>query len=367
MSHLDLSFLEHLRDNPMIRFVEKEIDGVKVVMPLHMIGDKELWDDPWARETRGSVFDPETGECISAAFPKFFNVGEREETQPHLIKDRVLYVLDKVDGSIITPVVINGKVYLKSKKSFDSEVAQMANAAMTPDLEKFCKDMIELGKATPIFEFTCPDNQVVIDYGPEAKFTLLAIRGNYTGAYVDWNALLEIASVFDFDVPKRFFYGWDELVDHIENDKGNEGFVLWLADGTMVKYKTKWYLSLHGTVTNLTEKDVVEAVLNETVDDLKSQLSTLEDCDISVIEEIETRVVEEMNEIRRQVDHIVAIEKLADKEVKDVAIQYKGHPLFGCIMSAFRGREPDVRRVWKSNNLASVPNTSVYRPTFSRR
>ncbi len=66
------------------------------------------------RECRGLVFRSEPGkEAVLTArmFHKFFNIGEREETQPERISLSRPHTLSvKHDGSLVAPVIFNGKV-----------------------------------------------------------------------------------------------------------------------------------------------------------------------------------------------------------------------------------------------------------------
>jgi tRNA splicing ligase len=108
----NISALDHLRDNKMIAFKTESVAGKDVIIVSYMIGNKELWDDPLARECRGITFDAETGDCICTPFEKFFNVGEREETQEHVLPwNNIKHVYEKRDGSMLTPVLIDGKVF----------------------------------------------------------------------------------------------------------------------------------------------------------------------------------------------------------------------------------------------------------------
>jgi hypothetical protein len=66
------------------------------------------------RECRGLVFRTEPGkEAVLTArmFHKFFNIGEKEETQPERISlSRPHTLCVKHDGSLVAPVLFNGKV-----------------------------------------------------------------------------------------------------------------------------------------------------------------------------------------------------------------------------------------------------------------
>lgn len=356
---MNIRDLNHLRTNSMIRFKTEVVDGFPVEIVSYMIGDKELWDDPAALETRGNAYDVQTGECICACFPKFFNVGERVDTQPDIVKDSFIEVFEKRDGSMVTPALINDKIYWKTKKSFYSEVALLAQSLVPDNINLMSWSCLPL--YTPIFEFTHPDTRIVLDYGNEPNFTLLAIRENETGKFLSWIQMMNFSKAFNIPVIKKFEKSWDELMHDVENAVGIEGYVLVLEDGRRVKLKTQWYLEMHRTMTELRERDVVEAVLNESVDDMKSLLSS-QGKDLAPIEKIEKQVAEEIAVIRDQVGNIVRVN--SGKSVKDVAIENKDNPLFSLIMSEFRGKEANYTDYWKRNRLQDFSLRCVYNSNF---
>jgi RNA ligase len=357
---MNIQNLDHLRTNPMIRFKTEKVDETLVEIVTYMIGDKELWDDPAALETRGNVYDVHTGECICACFPKFFNVGERDDTQPDLVKDSIVEVFEKRDGSMITPVMINNKLYWKTKKSFCSDVANLAQSLVSETVDMFAKECIQRGY-TPIFEFTHPDNRIVLDYGNQPNFTLIAARNMASGDFLGWLHLEHLAEEFHIPMVKAYSKTWTELTYDIENAVGIEGYVLVLEDGRRVKLKTKWYMDLHHTMTELRERDVVEAVLNETVDDMKSLL-TSQGKDLTPIEEIERYVAEELTTLQKQVNYIVWSN--SGKTVKEVALEMKDHPLFSLIMSEVRGKEANYVEHWRRNRLRDFSLRCVYNFNF---
>jgi RNA ligase len=80
------------------------------------------------RECRGLIFDTATGQLISRPYHKFFNAGEREETQLNKIN---LYephiVLEKLDGSMIRPIPTAEGFKLATKAGV-TDISQQAEA-----------------------------------------------------------------------------------------------------------------------------------------------------------------------------------------------------------------------------------------------
>jgi hypothetical protein len=126
----------------------------------------------------------------------------------------------------------------------------------------------------------------------------------------------------------------------------------------MVKVKTKWYLERHRAMTFLRERDIVSAVLNESLDDLKALLAG-EGVNISEIEQIEARVLAGIQHIEHQVKLAMDSIKLYQFDKKMAALTYgpKGEDnmYFGLIMKAMDGKEPDVKGWYERNILPEVP------------
>lgn len=135
------------------------------------------------RECRGLKFAP-NGEIAARPFFKFFNVGEREETQPHLIDMSQSHVImEKMDGSMIHPMVVGGCIRWMTKMGI-TEVAMQAEAFIAKNVKykDFAAWCIK-EKLTPIFEWTSPFNQIVLPYEND-QLTLLAVRENVSGKFL---------------------------------------------------------------------------------------------------------------------------------------------------------------------------------------
>ena len=272
-----------------------------------MIASPDLWDSNYGREARGVTFDAETGEIVSLPFHKFFNVGERPETQRCELEKHNLVAELKMDGSMITPAIINGKIHLKTKKSFMSDVAVLAQECMPAEIVYLCRYLLERGDC-PIFEFTHPDWKVVIDYGNEPTFTLLAVRCMKTGAYYDRCQLERVADYFDVSLVPRTDMFDPETAENIE------GAVLIDYDtGFRAKLKTKWYLDRH-RMLDFRERDVYDLFMTDKLDDLFPDMLAGE-VNMDAVEEIVERAKAQYYEHMGQVDQLlVNIRKLRENQ-----------------------------------------------------
>ena len=222
------------------------------------------------RELRGLIFDQD-GRVASRRLHKFFNLGEREDvalidvSKPHV-------VLEKLDGSMITPFMVDGVLRWGTKMGL-TEVADQVekfiefDAIRASNYKRFALTMIEQD-CTPIFEWCSRKQRIVIDY-PEDRLVLIAVRDNETGEYVNFDRLMadypdiprvgELAPIADLE----------KFTQELRKREDIEGVVIRFADGHMVKVKTDTYVALHRAKSELeSERNVVRLILEDKVDDL---------------------------------------------------------------------------------------------------
>ena len=358
---MKLQDLAHLRNEKQIRFKEEIVNGQQFTIVSYMIADTELWRIPNAVECRGITFNSK-GLCVSRPFEKFFSVGENENTQLHQVIGNINEVFEKKDGSLVHPILVNDEIFLKTKKSFYSDVANLANARITKGVRELSKLTCKY-EYTPIFEFTCDEYPIVLNYDNTDPFTLLAIRHNLTGEYLKWNEVIDLASSYQVPTVIQYNLTIEEILDNIKNLKNFEGYVLTLTNGTRVKLKTAWYLANHRLKTAIRERDIAEMVVDELVDDIKIAASA-ENLDLTPILKIENQVVAELTELQFQVLEIVNECKKQNLTQKEVAIQLKNHPLFGLIMREFLGKDANYVIYWKKNILPAYSLQCVYNQNF---
>ena len=229
----------------------------------------------WAairRECRGLLFHKD-GSIMMRRLHKFFNVNERDETQvgaidftqPHVI-------LEKLDGSMITPVVTDAGIRWGTKMGItDVSMGAELFVANHPKYEWMARECIKFG-LTPIFEWCSRKQRIVIDY-PEDRLVLIALRSTVTGEYKQYCDLLVLGEQFNIEVVKTYEGTADNmahLMDETKSVEGVEGYIIRFDDGHMLKVKGEWYLRIHKTKDNLThEKNVIDLLVNEKMDDVK--------------------------------------------------------------------------------------------------
>jgi len=236
------------------------------------------WDseDPHAssirRECRGLIFDKQ-GKLVSRPYHKFFNAGEKDETQLNKIN---LYephvVLEKLDGSMIRPIPTADGFRLATKAGI-TDISQQAEEfiADKPEYDKFIRSSIACG-LIPIFEWCSRKNRIVIDY-PQDQLILTAVRDNISGTYVNYPLIVETGKNYGIPVVKAVdglsVQNIELFVKQVREWEDNEGIVLRFDTGHMIKVKADDYIRKHKSKDMISqEKNIIDIVINDNVDDM---------------------------------------------------------------------------------------------------
>lgn len=241
-------------------------DGYSVIDYHYVLPDS--FENPYRLECRGLKFGAD-GRVLARPFQKFRNVGEHLScTAENLDLTKSHIVMEKLDGSMIHPAIVNDEVVFMTRMG-RTDVARKAERHLTDNVRKECRTMLGVG-VTPIFEFTAPDNRIVVQYA-QSCITLLAARGTTTGKYVGQDTIARIAGWMGINPvpihtiptdPKAF-------LSHARSIKGMEGFVIRFADGFMVKAKGEDYVLKHRAKESvLQEKNVLALIVRDELDDV---------------------------------------------------------------------------------------------------
>lgn len=223
------------------------------------------------RECRGIIFD-KNGDIIRRPYHKFFNVNQTEDTQLHQINfDFPHTILEKLDGSMIVPYTVNGRMIAGTKMG-DTDIATFAQEFIEarPNYVAAITQALAASKSL-IFEFCSRKQQIVIDY-PEDRLVLTAIRDLYTGEYTHYSNLVTFAAGYGLDVVKIISSGEKLPADTIEWVRaqiGLEGIVFRFDDGQMLKVKAEDYLRVHSARDKISdERYVMQMIMANQFDDL---------------------------------------------------------------------------------------------------
>lgn len=368
IAHLS-DLLPFIENNKQIRVKPCETTGHTVV--CYMVQDEDTFageHEAFERECRGITFD-ENGKISARTMHKFFNVGERDETQPENIDwSSVVRVMEKRDGSMVTPVRVGDSQYkfkFKTKKSFTTPEAALADEIVKadPGFKLWVANILDAG-LTPTFEITSPRFPIVVRYEKD-ELTLLHIRENDTGRYLTEAELKflappcpmveNLADQFKSFIgtaggENQFYVDYNMLVRAQLNVEGLEGWIVQLASGEMFKVKTKWYCELHHSVTFTRWRDVARTVCADQSDDLKAAFAMV-GRSIEPILQVERGVKATIDLVRMIVEANAKLAQGSGWTPKETAEHFKGHQHFGLIMRAFRNQEINWMEYYVKNHL----------------
>jgi RNA ligase len=311
--HYDFPRITHLDQvRPAIEgrdeFIIAERDWGYVVNYMVSMSDTfppvETELDAIRRECRGMLFHKD-GTIMSRRLHKFFNIGERDETQFAAINFSLSHViLEKLDGSMVTGVFTDGGLRLGTKMGI-TEVSMQAEEfiATRPQYEQFIRWADQSCGYTLIFEWCSRKQRIVVDY-PEDRLVLIAARETESGKYASLQWLQEYGDMFEVEVVKTYqgsAVSMQHLMDETKDAEGIEGYIIRFNDGHMLKVKGEWYLRIHKTKDNLLhEKNIIELLVEEKMDDAKAFML---DDDRKRVEDFETDFWIGVNQTVKSYDH----------------------------------------------------------------
>lgn len=273
------SYIPHIQNREEFYVLNKE-GGYTVIGYRVNTGTTFEWNEEdqlgsIARlECRGLIFDTASGKLISRPYHKFFNVNETEQTRiENLDLSNPHVILEKLDGSMIRPIFVEGEYRLATKAGI-TDVSNHAEDWMKnhPNYLTFIQGQILNGN-TPIFEWCSRKDRIVVDY-PVDRLVLTAIRNTNDGWYYTYSEMKGVADAYGIDLVKVISPNsstLDEIVKEINAwDDSNEGVVIRFEEtGMMVKVKAEHYVLLHKTKELFTqEKNIITLILEDKLDDV---------------------------------------------------------------------------------------------------
>ena len=226
------------------------------------------WDDV-TRVCRGLIVDTDRWAVAAWPFAKFFNVGERPETQPEALPAEPFLVFEKLDGSLGISYRAPDGPALASRGAFASDQARRGTELLRalPGAGRLPGDV------TFLFEIIYAENRSVVRY-PFDGLVLLAAVDTATGEELPWDQVAAWADRLGCRAPRVYPFGTlaDVLASRAARTADLEGYVIRFASGLRVKLKGEAYLTLHKLVWGLSEKRVGEALEAGTYADLLREM-----------------------------------------------------------------------------------------------
>lgn len=253
--------LDNLRANPMIK--EKKLPGG--VSSFNFTREAFL-SSSWGVQTikaRGLFIDTDNDMIMARSYDKFFNIGEKPETQMEALMRRLVYpvsVYKKENGYLgIAAPMGEGKLFFASKSTTQGDYAvefkKLLISTLGGGLGRFA-DYLEDIDASAVFEVIIPSfDRHIVEYDKDKPHVVLldVIYNDFEYDHIGYDELSDIGARFKLPVKaksaelhtKGQFTEWYAKVSatgYVPDDGTPiEGYVLEDANGFMVKVKTDWY------------------------------------------------------------------------------------------------------------------------------
>lgn len=358
--------MEIVKNNESFYYKDEICEGEKYRFFNYRLADyNDFSKNIKALELRGLCFNLETGQRWYGLH-KFFNDGENPFAMDEYCKwneEDIIEVTEKLDGSLILPVLTNNnKLVLRTKKSFLSEQANLANEFLEKNNEykNFILDMVNNG-LYPIFEGIGYKNQIVVQYNKPFELILIQIRKMETGEYLTYSQIQKLMKYYpNINYVKKANYKLEDLRKLQETERGVEG---WIArnlnkpyENQFRKIKTKWYYTMHRLLSpnELVENKIIEHIICETIDDI---LANVFDERRKEITNIVKKVNHYFNHTMKELTKLY--NDLQNMERKDFALKYKNNKYMGLVMCA--KNEEDLEKLLKNRILKETKKLSKAR------
>ncbi len=282
----------------------------------------EKFKDKGSYELRGLTFiknDKKWKRFL--ALHKFFELNQAPGWMEEDLKNKkIIKAAEKIDGSLLQPVLIDGKIYFKTKLSFESYQAKRANEIMlkNPAIKRYILDKFKENKI-PVFEYISPKSQVVMDYGKE-DLILIQVRDLKTGEYdleFEKEAKREgLLCAKEFEIKSL-----KEFIKLAETKKDIEGWILIFEDMKFVKVKTDEYLRRHKLLGKIQPHEIIAAILEKRDYEYKEILNKKSE-KYKYFREIENKFWEKYNKLKKEAKKAIKLPKKVFKK------KYAFHPYY---------------------------------------
>ncbi|MEM8795318.1 MAG: RNA ligase, partial [Pseudomonadota bacterium] len=243
--------------------------------------------------------------------------GERERPE-EIDWSEAHIVMDKLDGSMIHPCLVGGEMVFMTRMGVtDQAKAALGNA--DDAVRSLCMESLKDG-ITPIFEYTSPDNRIVVPYEKTA-LTLLALRDIKSGAYVAHDALVAEATSYGVPVVDTFGEVSDgkSFVETSRALENIEGYVIAFDSGHRLKLKADHYVLRHKALSGVAyEKNLLAWIAENALDDV---LPILPDEVAVRVRDYEAQIKTMSNRHLRDIEALLSTMKGAER--KEIAMEVR--------------------------------------------
>jgi predicted kinase/predicted phosphodiesterase len=246
----NMTFLEKLRNNDFV--YEKDLgDNISSFNFSREAFYKKEWNETNIK-ARGLFIDVKQNKIIARSYNKFFNKGERKETEPDVLKKNLKFpaiAYQKDNGFLGVLGMKNGELFYASKSTNKSDFAKWFKDIVEETLNtEEIKKILSKGNMSMVFEVNDPINDPHIIKYKKAHVVLLDIIHNKENfSKLPYTQLRGIAKKINSPVKilTKVFKTWEEYEKwyHKVNKKDNllEGYVIEDSNGFMFKIKLPYY------------------------------------------------------------------------------------------------------------------------------
>ena len=287
-------------------------DKVYRIFNYRLVGWNTFQEAPDSKKCRGTMFEISGNEPVLASLPpdKFFNYAEGGVDHTARENDSLIFMHEKLDGSLISTYAHNGQLRLKSKGSISSSQAiesmEWLELEENKSLHDELKRLTVMQKCTVNLEWTGPQNRIVVGYD-KPQLTILSIISNETGKVsLDFNPEHNL-----FPRARRLtlsqFSESGSLTDTVNsmyNETTGEGYVISFYGPDelfyQVKVKNHTYCNLHKIKDSISNPEALaELIIRGGVDDVYELFSD-DQITCNLIEDMENKIIPIFN-------HMVAV------------------------------------------------------------
>ena len=282
---------------------------------------------------------------------KFFELNQAPNSMYEDVKNKkIIKVVEKIDGSLLQPILIDGKIYFKTKLNFDAYQAKRANEIMlkNPNLKTYILECFKNNKI-PLFEYISEKSQVVMDYAKEELINI-QIRDLNTGEYdLDFE---KKASSYGLKTPKKFnFNSLDDILNESKKNRNIEGWVVIFEDMQFLKVKTDEYLKRHKIIGKIQPHEVISSIIDR--DKIYEEILNKKSEKYEIYSNIKNRFLKKYNELKNEAKNSLKLSKKSFKK------KYSSHPYYE-LFALCRNRGIDEFDGWIKKHTARLKGAKKF-------
>lgn len=240
------------------------------------------FENPFVRNSRALTMN-KYAKIITIGFEKFFNYKQLDDTDyskefveqyTSVDPSTPLKTWEKLDGTLIALGVNDIEFVASTSSSTKTEFSKRAVKHFEHNMPLF--DYMKKHSVCLLFEYTSPNNQIVIPYNQE-KYTLIGARKRNIDDPTIIRLPKDVIESLGLESIEPTYKTYEELIDYQKYNQTTEGFVVENQYGKLVKFKTDYWFKQHAEFSTFffgepfSKKKLrilLQAIQEDTIDDL---------------------------------------------------------------------------------------------------